>query len=1007
MKNNEAIKFISCLALATLFNQQATADTLCTNKKTKAVVARAGNCKSGESATVSPKANTRSTSATAADTFGATISLSDTGAVSSGSDNSTGLDVTVNRTGATGGSINNTGVNISVVGDAGGDSTAVGLLVSVAGSDANYSGIFTGGNVGIGTANPDEMLQIEGRLHLAQTSAPSTTTNKLYNVGGTLYWGGQEIAVGDLGGSEITSIVAGSGLSGGGSSGVVTLSVDSGTSANQLVKLNSSAELPAVSGANLTALNATNIASGTISDTRLSSNVSLLGSSITLSSEVAGTLPVANGGTGQSSLSNLITLGNHTSGNYVASVATSGGLSGGASASEGAALSLSVDQSFSPTWSGSHSFQSSVNVGTTSASVEMLHLNGRLHMEQAAAPTVTTDKLYNVSGQLYFNGQNLSSTAAGGDITGVTAGTGLSGGGTSGTVTLTIDSGTTANKVVQLNSSAQIPAVSGALLTNLNASSLASGTVDDARLSASVSLLGSSIGLGSSEVSGTLGIANGGTGATSLSNLIALTTHTTGNYVASVAAGTGIGIVSSGAEGGTATVSLDTAVAPTWTAQHTYSGVAADITTATNENFCVMPNGTGLVGIGTTTPSAKLDTEMSTSLTTGAIQKAAEFTITDNGVVTTGVDNTYGADIQVNRSGASGGLIYSTGLNVLVSADTGGTSTATGLDVYVSGADVNYAAILRGGLVGIGTSAPTAMLDVDFSSGSVTAATERGTKINVADTGVVTTGTDTTYGLEIDLSRTGTTTGNADSVGLDIAVSGDAVGAGTTTTTGLAVTVSGADTNVAAKFVGGSVSLGGGTSVTNANVPSGSLVVDNGVICVDNSGNNCDDSTRTTGTIYAVTTTVSGVDLAEEFPIEAGDQVLAAEIVMINSKKVEVCEAVDCTKHKQSYVPFVTRATSDPKVAKRIIGVVSTLPGVRLGGYGQEDLVEYQKVPVALAGRVPVKVSKENGAIEIGDRITVSSVAGVAMKASAGAVELGIALEPLEKDEGIILVLVK
>lgn len=43
--------------------------------------------------------------------------------------------------------------------------------------------------------------------------------------------------------------------------------------------------------------------------------------------------------------------------------------------------------------------------------------------------------------------------------------------------------GTSANNIVQLNGSSQIPAVSGALLTNLNASNLASGTVPMARIS--------------------------------------------------------------------------------------------------------------------------------------------------------------------------------------------------------------------------------------------------------------------------------------------------------------------------------------------------------------------------------------------------------------------------------------------------------------------------------------------------------------------------------------------
>jgi hypothetical protein len=47
-----------------------------------------------------------------------------------------------------------------------------------------------------------------------------------------------------------------------------------------------------------------------------------------------------------------------------------------------------------------------------------------------------------------------------------------------------------ASQLLQLNGSTQIPAVSGALLTNLNASSIASGTIADARLTAQVTVQG-------------------------------------------------------------------------------------------------------------------------------------------------------------------------------------------------------------------------------------------------------------------------------------------------------------------------------------------------------------------------------------------------------------------------------------------------------------------------------------------------------------------------------------
>ena len=58
-------------------------------------------------------------------------------------------------------------------------------------------------------------------------------------------------------------------------------------------------------------------------------------------------------------------------------------------------------------------------------------------------------------------------TAGTGDITAVTAGTGLTGGATTGAATLNVDVGTTASKIVQLDGSGYLPAVDGRNLTNL------------------------------------------------------------------------------------------------------------------------------------------------------------------------------------------------------------------------------------------------------------------------------------------------------------------------------------------------------------------------------------------------------------------------------------------------------------------------------------------------------------------------------------------------------------
>ena len=58
-------------------------------------------------------------------------------------------------------------------------------------------------------------------------------------------------------------------------------------------------------------------------------------------------------------------------------------------------------------------------------------------------------------------------SAATGSVTNVATGTGLTGGPITSTGTLAVDVGTTANKIVQLDGSARLPAVDGSLLTNL------------------------------------------------------------------------------------------------------------------------------------------------------------------------------------------------------------------------------------------------------------------------------------------------------------------------------------------------------------------------------------------------------------------------------------------------------------------------------------------------------------------------------------------------------------
>ncbi len=62
-----------------------------------------------------------------------------------------------------------------------------------------------------------------------------------------------------------------------------------------------------------------------------------------------------------------------------------------------------------------------------------------------------------------------------------------------------------------------------------------------------------------------------------------------------------------------------------------------------------------------------------------------------------------------------------------------------------------------------------------------------------------------------------------------------------------------------------------------------------------------------------------------------------------------------------------------------VIGIISTAPGTLLNSNAKDT--RERLFPVALCGRVPCKVTDENGPIRRGDLLTASSTPGYAMKA--------------------------
>ena len=184
------------------------------------------------------------------------------------------------------------------------------------------------------------------------------------------------------------------------------------------------ATLPALNGSALTNLNASNLASGTVANARLDAQLQdVAGLAVTDGGFIVGdgsNFVLETGATARTSLGlgsiatlSTVTLTTNTTGNYVASL-TAGALIDVGAAGEGATPSIDVDLSEATD-------MTEAMVGTD----EFIVLDASSQKRKAA------------------NEINLSifNNDLPGDIEGVTAGSGLTGGGTSGTVTLNVGAG--------------------------------------------------------------------------------------------------------------------------------------------------------------------------------------------------------------------------------------------------------------------------------------------------------------------------------------------------------------------------------------------------------------------------------------------------------------------------------------------------------------------------------------------------------------------------------------
>ena len=299
---------------------------------------------------------------------------------------------------------------------------------------------------------------------------------------------------------------------------------------------------------------------------------------------------------------------------------------------------------------------------------------------------------------------------------------------------------------------------------------------------------------------------------TSASNSIVLGTDTTGNYVASLVAGTGITLANNTGETATPTVTVDTSVIAQ-KVDTTYIGTTSVALNRSSANLALtgissvaLPGATS--GTITLTPTAVAGTTTLTlpGTTDTLVGRATTDTLT-NKTIAAG-SNTISGIVNANLSGTAG----------ITNANLANSSVTVTAGTGMSGGG----AVSLGGSVTVTNAGVTALT----TSSGLSANTSATGAVSITNTGVLSITTNT--GLSTNASATGaitiTNTGVTSNVaGTGISVSG-ATGAVTITNTGVTSAVAGTGVSVSAAT--GAVTFSIGQAVgTSSNVTFNDLTV--------------------------------------------------------------------------------------------------------------------------------------------------------------------------------------
>lgn len=353
------------------------------------------------------------------------------------------------------------------------------------------------------------------------------------------------------------------------------------------------------------------------------------------------------------------------------------------------------------------------------------------------------------------------------------------------------------------------------------------------------------------------------------------------------------------------------------------------------------------IGFGTSPTLSVTSTTVNVTGTLTTTNSATELDTPDKKVVngtSTATFNTNGGNLN-----NYGGYFNNT------STKSVGSNTLTNIGLYAnaSGGDANYAAVFPNGNVGIRTETPS--YDLSFSgTGQRTIGMERQTSPS-------------NNGQGLTILAGGAKTGVADQTGGDIDIS-----TGTATGNG--------GSNIKFK------TAGGGVSGTSDSTPSTKLTIDgNGTVTLAAASAtlSCGSGTCSFGGTWNKGGYVSELVINDEqSSMEAGD-IISLSLIEADAGTIPFMHVKKATTAgKERLMGVMTHQWYDDIKKKYEEG--SVLPGKK---GSMADIGAYQAI----------KVTNENGAIAIGDLITVSSKPGVGMKATQAGGTVGVALQTYDK----------